>query len=49
MECIKLIVSGNFTEKRVGYLGLTQLLNETNDVIMMVTNSIHSDLNNKNP
>lgn len=28
VECLKLIASNNFTEKRVGYLGLAQLLNE---------------------
>jgi AP-1 complex subunit gamma-1 len=48
VECLRLIVSSNFTEKRVGYLGLTQLLNETTDVLMMVTNSIRQDIINNN-
>ena len=48
MECLKLIASTNFTEKRVGYLGLTQLLNEKDDVLVMVTNSMQIDMNNSN-
>lgn len=48
VECLKLIASQNFTEKRVGYLGLSQLLNESNEVLMMVTNRIQIDLINSN-
>mmetsp|Transcript_27506 Transcript_27506/g.49546 ORF Transcript_27506/g.49546 Transcript_27506/m.49546 type:complete len:756 (-) Transcript_27506:1901-4168(-) len=48
VECLKLIASQNFTEKRVGYLGLSQLLNESNEVLMMVTNRIQIDLANSN-
>jgi len=44
IECLKLIACGKFTEKRVGYLGLTQLLNEGNEILMMVTNTIQKDL-----
>ena len=48
VECIKLVASPNFTEKRIGYLGLSQLLNEGNEILMMVTSSIMKDLNEPN-
>lgn len=44
MECLKLIASQKFPEKRVGYLGLTQLLDENTEVLMLVTNSIKNDM-----
>ena len=34
MECLKLIASSKFPEKRVGYLGLAQLLDENTEVLM---------------
>eukprot|EP00439_Symbiodinium_sp_Y106_P081113 s1139_g20.t1 len=48
MECLKLIASSKFPEKRVGYLGLTQLLDENTEVLMLVTNSIKNDMSNDN-
>jgi AP-1 complex subunit gamma-1 len=48
VECVKLIASTNFTEKRVGYLGFTQLLNEQDDVLLMVTNTMQIDMNSTN-
>ncbi|KAF4704945.1 AP-1 complex subunit gamma-like 2, partial [Perkinsus olseni] len=47
MDCLKLIASSKFSEKRVGYLGLTQLLDENSELLMLVTNSIKNDLNSK--
>jgi len=48
MECLKLIASNKFPEKRVGYLGLTQLLDENTEVLMLVTNSIKNDMGHDN-
>lgn len=48
MECLKLIASNKFPEKRVGYLGLTQLLDENTEVLMLVTNSIKNDMSHEN-
>lgn len=40
MECIKLITSSNYMDKRIGYLGLTLLLTDQEEVLMLVTNSL---------
>lgn len=40
MECIKLITSPNYMDKRIGYLGLTLLLTDQEEVLMLVTNSL---------
>jgi len=47
VECIKLVSAPSYTEKRIGYLGISQLLDESSDILMMVTNSIKKDLNAK--
>ena len=44
MECIKLVSAPSYTEKRIGYLGLSQLLDESSDILMLVTISIKRDL-----
>ena len=48
MECLKLISAQSFAEKRIGYLGLTLLLTEQTEVLMLVTNSLKVDLTNTN-
>jgi len=48
LECLKLIASPHFPEKRIGYLGMMLLLSEEADVLMLSTNSLKNDMNSKN-
>ncbi|ORM40783.1 AP-1 complex subunit gamma [Babesia sp. Xinjiang] len=48
VECIKLIASPKFADKRVGYLSLSILLNEDAEVLTLAINSIKRDLNGNN-
>lgn len=45
-ECIKLCASSKFADKRIAYLGMTILVDETDQVLMLITNSLKQDLNN---
>ena len=45
VQSVKLIASPNFGDKRIGYLSLSLLVNEENDIFLLVTNTLKSDLN----
>ena len=44
MECLNLISRSSFVEKRIGYLGITQLFHEKSDILMMATHRMRQDI-----
>jgi AP-2 complex subunit alpha len=44
LEALSLLASTKYSEKQIGYLAVTLLLNERNDLINLVVNSIRRDL-----
>lgn len=48
MECVKLIATNSYPQKRIGYLALMLLLDERQEVTMLVTNSLKQDLEHGN-
>ncbi|GET01787.1 adaptor protein complex AP-2 alpha subunit [Rhizophagus clarus] len=48
MEAVNLISSNKYSEKQIGYLGVTLLMHENNDLARLVINSIRKDLEELN-
>ncbi|QLQ79074.1 hypothetical protein HG537_0B04220 [Torulaspora globosa] len=48
VECINLIASEEFANKRLGYLAAMLLLDESQDLLTLLTNLLNNDLNHPN-
>lgn len=48
VECINLIASDDFINKRLGYLSANLLLDESQDLLTLLTNLLNNDLHNNN-
>ncbi|KAJ3276171.1 hypothetical protein HDV01_005619 [Terramyces sp. JEL0728] len=48
VEAVNLLNSAKYSEKQIGYLAVTLLVNETNDLIKLVVHSIRKDLMDSN-
>ncbi|KAL1879085.1 hypothetical protein VTK73DRAFT_7411 [Phialemonium thermophilum] len=48
IECLKLLASPRFADKRLGHLATSLLLDENQEVLTLVTNSLKNDLSHSN-
>ncbi|CAN8095794.1 unnamed protein product [Discula destructiva] len=48
IECLKLLASPRFADKRLGHLATSLLLDENQEVLTLVTNSLQNDLGHSN-
>lgn len=48
VECINLIASDDFRDKRLGYLAAMLLLDENQEILTLLTNMMNNDLNHPN-
>ncbi|KFH43258.1 AP-1 complex subunit gamma-like protein [Hapsidospora chrysogenum ATCC 11550] len=48
IECLKLLASPHFADKRLGHLATSLLLDENQEVLTLVTNSLKNDLGHSN-
>lgn len=48
VECIKLLASPRFIDKRLGYLATMLLLDENQEILTLLTNSLDNDMNHPN-
>ena len=49
VECLKLLASPRFMDKRVGYLATMLILDESQDIVTLLTNSLDIDMQSTNP
>ncbi|KAG7663274.1 APL4 [[Candida] subhashii] len=49
VECLKLLASPRYADKRLGYLACMLLLDENQEVLTLLTNSLDNDMQHPNP
>lgn len=48
VECLKLLASPRFADKRVGYMATMLILDESQDILTLLTNSLDIDMKSSN-
>ncbi|XP_031817586.1 AP-2 complex subunit alpha-1 [Sarcophilus harrisii] len=49
MEAVNLLSSNKYTEKQIGYLFISVLVNSTSELIRLINNGVKNDLTSRNP
>lgn len=49
MEVLKLMANDRYSYKRIGYLAAMALLNESTELLVLITETVHKDLHSSNP